>query len=328
MHNQEKAMWVTASAPGKLLLLGDHAVVYNHPCLVTAVDIRYDVSVTRQDSAVIEIETPALKQANEVYRVSVHDAGAHYQADTAFVEAAVVQMQQLYGGKPGLKIATSGPARSFGLGSSSAVTVATLAALDRLFNLRLSRRELFSAGYQAVLDVQGLGSGFDVAAAVYGGTLYYVTGGAELEQLAVADLPFVVGYSGAKVGTINLVKSVAERRRQYPEMVDSLFGIAHEIVETGKLYLLQRDWTAFGALMDVHQGLLEALGVSTGRLAALIYAARDAGASGAKLSGAGGGDCMFAAVTDDSRAAVAQAIEAAGGELVTLPLGAEGVRVL
>lgn len=321
-------MWVTASAPGKLLLLGDHAVVYNHPCLVTAVDMRYEVSVCRQDGAVLEIETPELQRQNETYRVSIHDAGRQYRAETAFVEAAVVQMLRRYGVKAGLRISTRGPARSFGLGSSSAVTVAALAAVDRLFDLGLSRRELFNAGYQAVLDVQQLGSGFDVAAAVYGGTLYYVTGGKEIEPLAVADLPFVVGYSGAKVGTVNLVKAVAERRRLYPEMVDSLFAVTRRIVDYGKNYLLAGDWNAFGDLMNIHQGVLEALGVNTGRLSALIYAARDAGASGAKLSGAGGGDCMFAAVNGDSRAAVAQAVEAAGGELVTLALGAEGVRIV
>ena len=321
-------MWVTASAPGKLLLLGDHAVVYNHPCLVTAVDLRYEVSVCRQDGAALEIETPELRRQNETYRVSIRDAGRQYRAETAFVEAAVVQMLRRYGVETGLKISTRGPERSFGLGSSSAVTVAALAAVDRLFNLGLSRRELFNAGYQAVLDVQQLGSGFDVAAAVYGGTLRYVTGGKEIEPLAAAELPFVVGYSGAKVGTINLVKAVAERRRLYPEMVDSLFAVAHRAVDYGRDYLLAGDWDAFGGLMNVHQGVLEALGVSTGRLSALIYAARDAGASGAKLSGAGGGDCMFAAVDGDSRAAVAQAVEAAGGELVTLALGAEGVRIV
>ncbi len=321
-------MWVTASAPGKLLLLGDHAVVYNHPCLVTAVDIRYEVSVCRQDGAVLEIETPELQRRNEIYRVSIHDAGREYRAETAFVEAAVVQMLRQHGVKTGLRISTRGPARSFGLGSSSAVTVATLAALDRLFNLRLSQRELFTAGYQAVLDVQRLGSGFDVAAAVYGGTLYYVMGGMEIEQLAAADLPFVVGYSGAKVGTVNLVKAVAERRRQYPEIVDNLFTAAHAIVEQGRERLLEGDWRAFGDLMNMHQGLLEALGVSTGPLSALIYAARAAGADGAKLSGAGGGDCMFAAASGDSRAAVMRAVESAGGELVTFALGAEGVRIV
>lgn len=321
-------MWVTASAPGKLLLLGDHAVVYNHPCLVAAVDIRYEVSICRQDIPKLEIETPELAQRKEVHTISLHDVGRHYRQETSFVEAAVSQMLRRYGGKTGLKIVTRGPKRSFGLGSSSAVTVATLAALDRLFDLGLSRRELFNIGYQAVLDVQGLGSGFDVAAATYGGTLYYITGGTEIEPLPVTDLPFVIGYSGAKVGTTNLVKSVAERRRQYPEIVNGLFVAAHKLVDLGKDYLVERDWSAFGELMDMHQGLLEALGVSTGRLAALIYAARDAGASGAKLSGAGGGDCMYAATLDENRATVAQAIEAAGGELVPLPLGVEGVCVV
>ncbi len=321
-------MYAAASAPGKLLLLGDHAVVYNHPCLVTAVDIRYDAAVQRTESSVLEISTPELKQRGETHCISIYQVGQIYRRETAFVEAAVAQVQQRYGIRSGLKINTSGPARSYGLGSSSAVTVATLAALDSVFELGLSRRDLFSAGYQAVLDVQGIGSGFDVAAAVFGGTLYYVTGGLEIEPLHAIDLPFVVGYSGTKVGTVDLVKSVAEQRRRFPVLIDRIFAVIHDIVDAGRSSLIERDWNALGELMDIHQGMLEALGVSTAKLSALIYAARRAGAYGAKLSGAGGGDCMFAVAPTSYKPLVEQAIADSGGELIRLPLGVEGVRVL
>lgn len=321
-------MFATASAPGKLLLLGDHAVVYNHPCLVTAVDIRYDAAVQRTENSVLEISTPELRQRGETHCISAYQVGQTFRRETAFVEAAVAQVQQRYGIRSGLKIDTSGPARSYGLGSSSAVTVATLAALDRVFELGLSRRDLFSAGYQAVLDVQGLGSGFDVAAAVFGGTLYYVTGGAEIEPLHMVDLPLVVGYSGTKVGTVDLVKSVAEQRRRFPSLINHIFTVIHEIVEGGRSSLIARDWNTLGQLMNIHHGMLEALGVSTAKLSALIHAARSAGACGAKLSGAGGGDCMFAVALDSDKLAVEQAIAESGGEVIRLPLNVEGVRVL
>lgn len=308
--------------------MGDHAVVYNHPCLVTAVDIRYEVSICRQADHLIRIETPALNATGETYEVSIRDIGTHYRKETAFVEAAVAQVLRRFHFESGLHIVTRGPERSFGLGSSSAITVATLAALDVLFQLGFSNRELFNTGYQAVLDVQGIGSGFDVAAAVFGGTLYYITGGTEIESLPVNSPPFIVGYSGSKVGTTNLVHGVAERRRRHPEIIDAVFSLIHELTALGKHHLLREEWSAFGELMDIHQGFLESLGVGAAQLSKLIFAARAAGAYGAKLSGAGGGDCMFAVSEAKDTDRITQALVDAGGEIVLFPLHADGVRIV
>ncbi len=321
-------MAVTASAPGKLLLLGDHAVVYDRPCLVTAVDIRYQASISKQDDSTIEIDTPELRQQAKTYRISAQHPGKHYTKETAFVEAAIAQVFREYDLQSGLSVVTQGPVVSYGLGSSSAITVAAVAALSSLFDLRLDKAELFRVAYAAVLDVQGTGSGFDVASAVYGRTVYFVTGGATIEPLPVDSLPFVIGYSGEKVSTTNLVGEVRKLRERQPAIVNRMFGVSREIVDSGKEQLLNGDWSAFGDLMNLHQGLLDAWGVNTLQLATLIAAARDAGALGAKLSGAGGGDCMFAVGDGEKRVAVEQAVRDAGGEVVDVALNAEGVQLL
>ncbi|MEK7090049.1 MAG: GHMP kinase, partial [Patescibacteria group bacterium] len=75
---------------------------------------------------------------------------------------------------------------TFGFGSSSAVTVCTIKALAKLFKVNLSTKESFDLAYQAVLDVQGVGSGFDVAAATYGDTLYFVARGQTIKNLNTA----------------------------------------------------------------------------------------------------------------------------------------------
>jgi mevalonate kinase len=91
--------------------------------------------------------------------------------------------------------------------------------------------------------------------------------------------------------------------------------------------MLQANWPAVGDLMNIHQGILDGFGVNTPQLANLIFAARSAGALGAKLSGAGGGDCMFALVESDNAVAVASGIEQAGGLPVKFAPHAVGVRI-
>lgn len=316
-------MRFTASAPGKLLLLGDHAVVYGHPCLVTAVDIRYRVTVEIIPGDLVEIITPELRARGAARRLPAADTGVAPLRETAFVEAAVAQMFRQYNAYTGLRIQTGGQPLSYGLGSSSAVTAAAVGALNALFALNLPLEEQFRLAYAAVLDVQGKGSGFDVAAAVFGGTLYYVRGGERLEALPVHDLPFVIGYSGAKVGTVNLVTMVEALYQRQPAIVGGMFDLLHQIVDAGKAALLAGDWQAFGDLANLNHGILDSLGVNTLSLSRLIEAARAAGAYGAKLSGAGGGDCMFAIA--DERAAVGAAITAAGGVVVPFVLNAPGI---
>ena len=97
---------VTASAPGKMVLFGDHAVVYRRPCLVTAVDIRYRVTMEQSDGAFIEINTPELQQRGEVRQVAVEAIHRLDAAATVFVEAAIAQVFQRYRQSTGLKIAT------------------------------------------------------------------------------------------------------------------------------------------------------------------------------------------------------------------------------
>lgn len=316
-------MQVTASAPGKLVLYGDHAVVYGQPGIVTAVDHRYRVTATRLGEPLLRIRTPVAPERT----VRIGEAGWTLSPQTAFVEAAVRQLQQRISLDGGFRIVTDGPAQSYGLGSSSAITVATLAATASLCEAALSRDQLYRMAREAVLEVQGTGSGLDIAASTYGGTLYLERAGAVPAAVATDALPLVIAYSGTKVGTTSLIKQVASLRTRQPDLVEGLFAIAGRIAIRARSSLEDGRWQDLGTMTNLYQGLLEALGVGTADQARLIYAARGAGAWGAKLSGAGGGDCMFALVAGGDRARVATQITAAGGQVLQLATGAPGVRL-
>lgn len=315
-------MHVTADAPGKLMLYGEHAVVYGHPGIVTAVDVRYRVRAERLTAPLLRITTPAAPERE----LPLHTSGRYAHAETAFVEAALRQWLQRYPGDDGFHIRTQGPPQGYGLGSSSAITAATLAATARLCGHTLSRPELYEMARAAVLAVQGAGSGLDVAAAVYGGTCYLERAGATPEPLPVAELPLVIGYSGNKVSTTALLRQVAALRARQPDLLEPLFALTGRIAIRARACLLEQRWQDLGALTNIHQGLLDALGVSTSGLARLVHAAREAGAWGAKLSGAGGGDCMFALVDDAAREKVTAQISTAGGKVIEVACAAPGVQ--
>lgn len=317
---------IRASAPGKLMLCGEHAVVHDRPCIVTAVDLRYtaELALTDAPAKIIRIDAPGLP--GSPVEIPLDAIGTSARKETAFVEAVIARMHRLHPLPSGISIKTSGPAVSYGLGSSSAITVAAAFALAELLELSLTHNELYHLCYGAVLDVQGTGSGFDIAAAINGGTLYFSGRGRVIEPLTVTHLPIIIGFSGSKVGTVNLVNHVSTLLHDHPTVVEPLFDSMQMVVEQAKIALLSADWQIFGTLCDINQGLLDALGVNTLRLSELVFAARGAGALGAKLSGAGGGDCMFALAIDEQDA-IRTAIEKAGGQVLDLATGVSGVRI-
>jgi mevalonate kinase len=298
---------IKTSAPGKLLLLGDYAVVYNNPCLVTAVDKRLYVEAEIIENEEDEIITPQVKESR-------------------FVLETIAHFKESFSIRDSVRIKTQGDfSHQVGLGSSSAVTVATLEALNQLFKKNLTKKQVFDMCYSVTLLIQGVGSGFDIAAAVYGGTQYYVTGGKVIEPVNLKTLPLVVGYSGIKADTPFFIRKVAEAFKYKKEELTRIFSSISALVEEARVGLESSDFEKTGKCMTENHTLLQKLGVSIPKLDAMVQAANLAGAWGAKLSGAGGGDCMIALVSDEKRDAVKKAIETVGGEVIHVELNAKGV---
>ena len=145
-------------------------------------------------------------------------------------------------------------------------------------------------------------------------------------NLNTNGVSLVIGYSGVKADTASIVKDVARKRNEQKERVDRIFEATGKLVMQAKVAGDKGDWETVGKLMNFNQEYLRDLGVSTEKLEEMIAAAKKAGAYGAKLSGAGGGDCMIALVPKEKREAVEQAI-ASCGQLVNVTVHAEGVRV-
>lgn len=320
---------VKISTPGKLMLFGEHSVVYERPCIVTAVDQRMTVIVEIQKGNFFQLIAPGVGLQSYSQEIDSLGKNPNIPKGARFVEIAVRNFFKKYNIKSGLKIETrSAFSSEFGFGSSSAVTVGVVKALSELFSVKLQEQELMKLSYRTVLDVQGVGSGFDLAAAIWGGTLWFVRGGKTIIPLDQGNLPIVVGYTGIKADTPTLIRRVEDEKRKYPAVIDNIFEAITLIAKEAKDALERKDWEKLGELMNLNQGLLDSLGVNTKELASLIYVARQAGAFGAKLSGAGGGDCMIALVSEENKKKVEIAIEKEGGKILNVKTGAEGTRVI
>lgn len=308
------------------MLFGEHAVVYGKPCIVTAVDQRIKVSVEPSNGNYLKIVAPQVNLDNYVEKIDIlgkNDA----PPGSRFVSLAVKNFFEFYKLSFGLKVTTQSDFSSkFGFGSSSAVTVATIKALSKYINIDTDNDRIFDLSYKTVLDVQGVGSGFDVASAVWGGTIYYTKGVNTKGTLEHGKLPLVVGYTGIKADTPTLVRQVAGLYKKNKELMDMIFGSIAEIAREGQMAILKGDLKKLGLLMNKNQKLLKSLGVSSPELNKLIDASLKAGAYGAKLSGAGGGDCMIALVPPDKVRSVGMAIEKSGGILLKVKTQAQGVR--
>jgi len=317
---------VSASAPGKLMLFGEHAVVYGHPCIVTAVEQRVRVTVGPNGEGEIHVCSPNVgldEYHKKIERLGKDDV----PKSMTFVEMLVKRVYARYGIKQGIRIETESDfSTQFGFGSSAAVVSALICALSEFFKLKLDKQTMFEMAYQAVLDVQGVGSGFDVAASVFGGTIYYVTPGRVIENVYKGELPMIVGYTGVKADTPTLVRQVAELKRK-EKWVESVFGDIAELVTQAKTMFVEKDFEQLGRLMNRNQELLATLNVSSRELDRLIKSVKEVGAYGAKLSGAGGGDCMIAFIPKGKKEVVGEAVEKAEGIWMKVKTGAEGVRL-
>lgn len=293
----------TCLAPGKIYLFGEHAVVYGEPAIACAVELRTRVSVSRSGSIKISSDLGTTGLDFEVH---------------PYVSSAIGKL-----GSPDVfvEITSDIPVGS-GLGSSAAVTVATLSAINIEYEMGLSREEIANKAHEIEKEVQGAASPTDTFVSTFGGAVEIPA----RKHLSLPECGVVIGNTkkgASPKKTSKLVKQVAQLKEEYPDVIDPIIKTIGSFARQGELLISKKDHRSIGKLMNVNHGLLDALGVGTVELSELVYAARDAGAYGAKITGAGGGGCMVAIT--DSPVEVSEAIENAGGQAIITRFTSKGV---
>jgi mevalonate kinase len=324
-------MEVVASAPAKVILFGEHFVVYGEPAIVLAIDKRAYAKAENRNDKRIYIRSLNLNLAAyyengniKVEQGDVREAKLRFEP----VRLAVEKVLERHGEKTGLNIEINSTVPvAAGLGSSAAVVAAVTAAVSALLNVKTSKEDIFRITYEAEKIVHGTPSGIDPAIATFGGTLLFQmdTGFKPLETSA--NIPLVIGDTGVERSTRAQVEKVRELKEKHPQIIEPITLAAREIVLRAIETLKENDLETLGELMDINHALLYALGVSDESLEWLVNAARKAGALGAKLTGAGGGGCIIALARNEKLEGVLEAVQRAGGMAFIAKKTDEGVKV-
>jgi mevalonate kinase len=312
----------TASAPGKIILFGEHAVVSGVTALGGAIDLRAKVTVQDLSGSVL-IKTKELTlQGFSLDLTSGRLESAQAAHATRYISAVLREFDV----KDIQVCIDSSLPLAAGLGSSACIVVAAVAAISAHHGLGLSRKEIAEISYRLEKKVQqGLGSPMDTALATYGG---YLQISQDIKPVDLPPLEMVVGYTKMPHDTKFEVEKVQDLKKRYFDLVDPIFQAIGALSEKAVPLIREHNHADLGQLMNVNHGLLMALGVSSRELDELVYAATGAGgAFGAKLTGAGGGGCMIALPGASGVDALMVALRQARGVPFKVVTGCEGVRL-
>ncbi len=267
---------------GKVILLGEHAVVHGCPAIAVGIER----GVTAEASAA---ERNLLSLSPWGLALEPNALGSE-PLERAFAAALA-----LYPERPALEVSAEVelPAGA-GLGCSAAIGVAVLDAIDEALGIQRSRTELAEAALVWERIFHGNPSGIDNAMSAVGGVALYRKGEPLQPLHSNKPLHLVIGYSGESSSTKEMVASVARQLEDDPKRVNKAFEAIEVLVRNARLAIEAGDHIALGQLLDLNHSILSSLMLCTGKLDEMCQTARAAGALGAKMTGAGGGGCMFA----------------------------------
>jgi len=299
----------TASAPGKIILFGEHAVVYGRPAIaVPVVQVRARAVVSpepRGEPGSVHIQAPAIALDARLSDLS---------PDHPIAAAVTAVFNRLGVSRPpacNLRITSTIPVAA-GLGSGAAVSVAIIRALSAFLGQPLADEEVSKLAFEIEKLHHGTPSGIDNTVITYAMPVYFMRG-QPIESLHVSQ-PFslVIGDSGIASPTALAVGDVRRLWREHTRHYETLFDAVGEISRRARRAIEHGETEALGPLMNANHDLLREIGVSSAELDRLVVAALEAGALGAKLSGGGRGGNMIALAAADLAPGIARSLEAAG----------------
>jgi mevalonate kinase len=273
-------------------LFGEHAVVYGKPGIAMAIKPRVFVTV--------------------------RDTRRPQRAKSPYIDGCFEAM-----GVMGSVYINSQIPSSSGLGSSAAVTVATLSAINDEFTLHKTREDIADMAFEIEKTVQkGRASPTDTTVSSYGG-IVLISGGSR-RRLPPQNIHLVIGDSLVSHSTSKMVELVSDLKKRHPTIVDPVLE-AIEGVSMSAIHHLNNP-KELGRYMNMNHALLEVLGVGHPQLGRMVLAARSAGAFGAKITGAGGGGCMVALCPKPIKHRIASAIESCDARVIITGIDTEGAR--
>lgn len=278
-----------ASAPGKAILFGEHAVVYGKPAIALAIDKRATITIKGSHNDYTRIKSDEL----DLEAILSPETGLKLKKGEMGILNYILKALKFYHDSTPIKIKLKIRIPiGAGLGSSAAVTVATIAALDKYHKREITLPSIAKRAHRVELEVQGAASPLDTSISTHGGLIYLDREKIEQIKGNLKD-SLIIAYTKSE-DTAKMVKLVKERMQRHPRIMNLIMDTIAHITQKARKALEADDKKCLGELMNINQGLLDAIGVNNKSLSGMIYTSRQAGALGSKITGAGGGGSIIA----------------------------------
>lgn len=300
---------IASSAPGKLILFGEHAVVYDRPAIAipfTGAHVKAAIfAMPIAPAGQVKIEAPAVHMDTTLDKLEPDDPISitiHGVMDNLGIDHLPAMQIRL----------TSTIPIAAGMGSSAATSIALARSLSSFLGHPLPEKDINAIAFKVEQRLHGTPSGVDNTVITFGKPVYFVRG-QPLEFLHLRQ-PFdlVVADSGIAAATSLMVAGVRERHKVNPNRYNSIFDQIARVVAVARNCMENGSPSDLGPLMIENHAYLKEIGVSTPELDTLVMAAVKAGALGAKLTGGGGGGNIIALAPEDKLDLIQNALLAAG----------------
>ena len=282
-----------AVASGKVILLGEHAVVYGHTAIVAGIDNGAEASVVIDGTSIITV-------GDHAARLNQGVLGVAFSELLKALDTPPLRAKVRLNVPPGC-----------GLGASAAAGVALARAALNLFEpaqseSAIQRKTILRAAHAWEKVFHGNPSGIDATAATIGGCFAFDRGTGPESLMLPRPMQLAVAVADAPAETRSVVAKVAKLRKRDPPRINGILEQIAELVAEARHAMQQGETDHLGQLMNANHALLQGLAVSTPKLDEACITALQAGALGAKLTGSGGGGCVIA-LCDSSTEPVLQA---------------------
>ncbi|WP_321326567.1 GHMP kinase [Thiomicrorhabdus sp.] len=280
-----------SQAPANTMILGEHSVVYGHPALACAVNQFVKITWHARADNALNIYSALGQHHTQIDAISLHPK-------LNFAVAALQAFQ--YQLPHGLDIHIESEFSStIGLGSSAAVLAAMLSGLNTICQTKHELIALFTIGHKIIIDIQGRGSGTDLAASLSGGAIYFQpkneTHKHPVIKKITVELPIQLFYCGYKTPTAVVLQQVAEAWQNKPAELSMLYRAMAKTTRTGFEALQNNTFSDFYQACKKYQQLMTELGVNDSTLQTIIDLLTSCPSiDAAKISGSGLGDCVLA----------------------------------
>jgi len=279
-----------SQAPANTMILGEHSVVHGHPALASAVDQYVHIYWKTRDDSAINIYSALGEHHTQLDNITLHPK-------LSFVIGALQAFQVDIPNGLDIKI-ESEFSSTIGLGSSAAVLAAMLSGLNEICQSKLDQNELFNIGHKIILEIQGRGSGTDLAASLAGGVIYFQPKTQLQPQVSIqsmkVQLPLILIYCGYKTPTAEVLKQVALNWATKTHELEMLYRAMAKTTRSAFHALNENKLNELYQAFNHYQSLMDKLGVNDATLQSIVDSMQNCPSiHAAKISGSGLGDCVL-----------------------------------